>query len=358
VPFCRRPSVFVTPQVGSYRPILMASPPVGRRELLLKAKAKALVRSRWGDVVDLATDAAFPGGAGFAHGTTAWVLAEDEPARSLGGALVWALRQGAEELHLLTTGADGLLARRAAAFDRPISVWPIVGTALADAPAAPAPPLAPEPPVDPAVEPFVALFERAGAEAVWEGGVLRAEVRGLEVARIEVDDEGPHLAVGVGKHDREAQREIRGRNQGFDELFEVVRIVAEHRVAEGAGHAAFHLAPERWLRSVVVRRPDLVGAAALHAVPPPSSRDDLRQSAVAPAAGTSPAGEPLLVVCSVGTDVDLVPSAADVRAADGRDPRLVLVLPEGDVHRMTTDLAAALREPAEIRTVPSTWRTV
>jgi len=37
---------------------------------------------------------------------------------------------------------------------------------------------------------------------VWEHGVLTAEVRGLEIARIENGE----LAVGVGKHDREGHR--------------------------------------------------------------------------------------------------------------------------------------------------------
>jgi hypothetical protein len=334
----------------------MGLPEVGRRELLLRAKTKALVRARWGDVVDEATEGSMPGGAGLAAGRTAWVLAEDDPARRLGGALAWALRRGADELHLLTTGAAGLLARRASVFDRAISVWPIEGTALASAPA-PASPPDPEPPLDPAQEPFVTLFERVGAEVVVEGGVLRAEVLGLEVARVEVDEDGPHLAVGVGKHDREAQREIRGRDQGLDELFEVVRIVAEHRVAEGAGHAAFHLAPERWLRSIVVRRPELVGAATLRPVSPPTLRADLRESAIAPAAGTAEDGSPLLVACSVGTDLDLVPAAADAWVADGREPRIVLCLPETDVPPVTRELAAALRVPAGVRTVRPEWRT-
>ena len=338
----------------------MVLPHPGRREVLLQAKAKALVRSRWGDVVDDATStAALPGGAAIAHEPTgtAWVLAEDEPARALGGALAWADRHGAREaIHLLAAGAAGTLARRATGFDRTIAVWAIEGTELAAQPAADEP-LPPEPPIAPEVEAMCALFERAGAESIVEGGVLRAEVRGLEVARVEVDDDGPHLAVGVGKHDREAQREIRGRNQGFDELFEVVRIVAEHRVAEGAGHAAFHLSPERWLRSVVVRRPDLVGAKELRPVPSPVVREDLRMAAAAPAAGVDVDDDPVLVVCSVGTDVDLVPSAVDAWLADGREPRLVFCVPEGDDHRMTRDLVAALRAPAEIRTVPPEWRT-
>lgn len=316
------------------------------------------MRSRWGDVAGAAVEADLPGGAAMAAGGDVWVLAEDQPARSLGAALAWATRHGAAgaAVHLLASAEAGTLARRASLFDRHISVWPIEGTNLAPAPAL-ATPLPAEPPLDPSVEPMRALIAQAGAEAVVEGGLLRAEVLGLEVARVEIDDDGPHLAVGVGRHDRDAQREVRGRDQGLDQLFEVVRIVAEHRVAAGAGHAAFHLAPERWLRSLVVRRPDLVGAAALLPSPSPVARHDLRAPAAAPAAGISAEDdEPLVVVCSVGTDADLVPSAVDAWLADGREPLLRICVPEGDDYPMTRDLVGALSVRADLVTVPPDWR--
>jgi hypothetical protein len=332
----------------------------GRRDLLLQAKLKALVRSRWGDVVDSLTpteDKGFPGGAALHDPGTgnAWVLAEDDPARSLGGAVVWADRRQATQLHLLVNAAGATLARRAAHLDRTISIWTIRRTELVPAEAGPPPAPTPNDHLSADLEPFQALFERAGADTVHEHGTLRAEVRGLEVARV-VDG---RLQVGVGKHDREAQLEILGdRPQGLDELFEVVRIVAEHRVADGAGHAAYHLSPERWLRSTILRRPDLVGANDdLTAVAPATERDDLRQPSPAPAAGTDrTTDEPLLVVCSVGTDLDLVPSSIDTYLADGRDPRIRFVLPEGDALRATTDLVAALKPRAELVTVSREWR--
>jgi hypothetical protein len=334
---------------------------VGRRELLLQAKVKGLVRSRWGDVVDEAgvVGGGFPSGAALLDPAagTAWVLLEDDPVRGLGGAVVWADRRQATHLHLLAAADGPTLARRAALLDRSIDVWTIAGTALEPAPPAPLDAPAGDPPAE--LERFRALFEQAGADSVYEHGVLRAEVRGLEVARVEPDvlTGEPRLRVGVGKHDREAQQEIHGDEQGLDHLFEVVRIVAEHRVADGAGHAAYHLGPERWLRSVVLRRPDLAGAADLVSVAPPLVRDDLRQSAPAPARGVDAAtGEPLLVVCSVGTDLDLVPSAIDAYLADGRQPIIRFVLPEGDDHRATRDLVAALRPKADIVTVSREWR--
>jgi hypothetical protein len=65
----------------------------------------------------------------------------------------------------------------------------------------------------------------------------------------------------------------------------------------------------------------------------------------------------VLVVCSTGIDLDLVPFAADARLLDGRDPRLVLVLPDGDDHPVTRDLAGALRRPADVVTVGREWRS-
>ena len=332
------------------------------RDVLLRAKCRALVRTNWPEAIDAptTTEHDLPGGAAIIDPTTrtAYVLAEDNAGRSLGGAIVWARRHQAETLHLLAAADAPKLVRRAARFTLAVTVWRIDGTTIHEATPTP---YEPDPAPDPRTDEFRELFERAGATPVAEGGILRAEVRGLEVARIEVDATTgePKLAVGVGKHDREAQREIRGDHHTFDHLFEVVRIVAEHRIAEGAGHAAFHLSAERWLRDVVVRNPDLVQANDdLEPRPSPNPRDDLRAPAPAPAAGTDRAtGGPLLVVCSVGTDLDLVPAATDAHDADGRNPHVRFVVPEGDDLRSTRDLVELLAIPADLVTVPPNWRT-
>jgi len=333
-----------------------------RRELLLRAKLRSLVRAHWGDA---AADAAgvvetgLLGGAVLATDDGVWVLAEDDPGRSLGPALAWIARHGGpgRRLRLLATADAGVLARRAAMFTD-IEVFAIEETTLVAA--APDPPRA-EPPVaggGARSGQLRSLIERAGATPVVEHGRLLAEVRGLEVARVE----GEGLAIGVGKHDREAHREVHGAEQtdeqAFAQLFEVVRIVADHRVDGGAGHAAFHLAPERWLRVVVIARPDLVGASSLAMVSSPVDRADLRHPAAAPAAGIDLNGEPVLVICSVGLDVDLVPAAADAWLTDGRRPRLVLCVPEGDDYAITREVAAMLSITAEVVTVPASWRAL
>jgi hypothetical protein len=282
------------------------------------------------------------------------VLADEEPTRALGRALLWAGRLDVSELHLLADPeAAGVLARRAAAFVEPPSMWSVDGTEVAVA--APAP-LVPQPALDPRAAAWANEILAAGAEPVVEHGVLRGEVLGLEVARVTVDDDGAFLEVGVGKHDRHAQRLVHGDEPTRDVLARAVATVAGHRRAAAAHHPLNRLAPERWLRARVVAEPLLVGAAHLAPVPSPVERGDLRRPAPAPAAGVDVDGEPLLIVCSTGVDVDLVPAAVDARLADGRDPRLALVVPQRDDHPFLRSLAAALRHPAEVVTVPDDWR--
>ena len=287
------------------------------------------------------------------EGSVGWVLAEDEASRALGRALLWANRFALGEVNLLASEETGLLARRGAAFTAPPAVWRVDGTELR--PAEPAA-LPPSLPLDPRAAALADELRTAGAEPVVEHGVLRGEVLGLEVARVVVDEEGAYLEVGVGKHDRHAQRLVHGYEPTSDALARAVATVAAHRRSDAPHHPLNRLAPERWLRARVVAEPGLVGAAHLAPVPSPVDRDDLRQPAPAPAAGTDLDGKPLLVVRSTGIDVDLVPAAVDTRLADGRHPRLVLVVPERDDHPLLRALAAALREPAEVVTVSDDWR--
>jgi hypothetical protein len=140
-------------------------------------------------------------------------------------------------------------------------------------------------------------------------------------------------------------------------LDQAVAAVREWRSAAAAPHPAAALAAERWLRATVVSRPDLVGAAHLAPVPPPLPRGDLRQPAPAPAAGVDSDDRPVLVICSTGIDLDLVPTAADARLADGREGvRLLLAVPPGDDHPVNRDMAATLRRPAEFVVVPAQWK--
>jgi hypothetical protein len=81
--------------------------------------------------------------------------------------------------------------------------------------------------------------------------------------------------------------------------------------------------------------------------------------------GEDASGQRVVVACSVGIALDLVPTAADARlaidSAAGGQPagppsRLVLALPERDDHPGTRRAAARLLAPAEVVTIPGDWR--
>ncbi|HET7489312.1 MAG TPA: hypothetical protein VFJ85_15380 [Acidimicrobiales bacterium] len=330
-----------------------SSPPLdaAQRQGLLQQKLRALVAGHW-QIADPALGP-FPGGAVARHGDAGWVLAGERAGRALGGALAWARQAGVSELHVLADEGAGALARRAAAFARPPAVWQVVGRDLA--PAEPEP-LTAEPPLTAAVEAYLPVIAGAGADAVVEGGVLLAEVLGLEVGRVVDEDGAARLEVGVGAFDREAQRLVHADRPPAEALASAVDAVRRVRRPDAPAHQVNQLAAERWLRWVLVRRPELVGAARLEPVPSPVVRTDLRQSAPAPAAGVDREGRPMVVVCSTGIDVELVPAAVDARLADGRGARLVLALPEADDHPLTRALAAALAQPAEVVVVEGDWR--
>jgi len=322
-----------------------------RRAALLGAKLGALVASAHGPSVGrLATP--FAAGAGLVEdgpdGVVGWVLGDASPARTLGPAVLWARRQRVEHLHLLVDDGDvaGVLARRSPLFAVAPTVWRVAGRFLVEATATDH---VVEPPIDPRLVDASSMLVVAGCDRVVEHGRVVGEVAGLEVARVTVGDDGePRIEVGVGRFDREAHDMISGGDIDVDRLAAVVRLVAEHRRPGAPPHPLNALVPERALRARVVADPGLVGAGRLVPVPPVVEAPDLRTPTPAPAVGEDPGGAPVVVVCSTGIDLDLVPTAADTRLRDGRRARLVVAVPARDAHPATLELAGALVDPAEV----------
>ena len=279
--------------------------------------------------------------------------------------MAWAQSQRVDDLHLITYATPispeaGALARRAGYFDPSPSVWCAAGQELLEAQAIP-PPLEPIPPSIGLR--WITVIEAAGAEAVVEYGIIRAEVLGLEVARVVVDDHSSRLEVGVGRFDRELRQMVEADADPTVALHQAAEAVRRWRRSGVSAHPANQIAPERWLRAVVSGEPDLLGQGAprnLVSRPAPVRRADLSARAPAPALGAGPSGEMMLVVCSVGVDIDLIPAAAEARAQAGLvvdDPiHLWVVVPDGDDHRVIRDMASRLSDPAQVRTVPTDWR--
>jgi hypothetical protein len=317
---------------------------------LVEAKARALVRDHFG--TEALTALRLPGGAAFHDDHRVWVYAPDEGPRALGRGLALAVRAGADEVHVIVDSDDGDLARRASLLQPPAQVWRADGRALVAV--APAPlPVEMEPPVG--ADHLLAIIRGAGADVVVEHGVIFGEIRGLEVARVRVGDDGRvTLDVGVGRFDQEATALLHGHLPTEAALARAVEEVRRHRRSGAAPHPVNRLARDRWLRAQLLDDPSIVGLATLEPVAPASPRRNTRDALPAGAVGTDVTGARVLVVCSVGVDLDLVPVAADLSTRE-RVARIVLVTPPRDQVSLLRPLADRLALPTELRAVEGDW---
>lgn len=196
------------------------------------------------------------------------------------------------------------------------------------------------------------MLEAAGLEVVWEHGVLRGEVLGLEVARTV----GGELVVGVGRHDREARAVMRPGEPLLSALASAADAVRDLRRPGAPAHPANRLARSRWLRAVAVSNPAALGLSTLLPVAPPLPWFDLPEAGPAPGIGTTFAnGEPVVVVFSAGVDLDLAPTAADCRLLHRPGSQLWLVVPAGGDMGVTRSLAERLSPPASVHVVARGW---
>jgi hypothetical protein len=329
-----------------------------RARALHTAKLRGLLRGRVGHEVPVDSVDAFDDGAAVVVDGHAWCYRSGSA--GLGSAVVWATRRDAIDVSVLLDDDAGVAARQAEALEPSPSVYTIVGADLMPAVAAPLPEVESLPE---GAEDFVPTLVAAGCEPVVEHGCLRAEVHGLEVARL-VSGEGVwgndadaggalHLEVGVGRFDREAASMMLRHLSAGDALAEVVATVADTR-RPGSHHPLARLARERWLRHAVVVRPDLVELAELAAVEPVVERHGLRQRLPAPAVGVDAEDRRVLVVCSVGIDPELVAHTADL-VLRHRPDRVVAVVPERDRLPVLDAVVARLAVPVAVRGVVPPW---
>ncbi|HYX44445.1 MAG TPA: hypothetical protein VE760_05325 [Acidimicrobiales bacterium] len=331
-----------------------------RRLLLSRAKLAALVRSHWGIGAFDGDPRPAMSGLVARWGERGWMLVDEDSGRALGRGLLWALRSGVRELHLLFPPDDGgaaPAARRGRLFRTRVAVWRVQGTEVSPVAAEP---LSAEPPLDTRAGRYRELLATAGAEPVTEWGTLYGDVWGLEVARVERQDDDLSLGVGVTKEDRLTHRLMWGDDPDARAVRSVVEQVREIREHGDLGHPLNQLARERWLRAWLLREPGQVGARHLEPAAPPVARpDDVRVRIPAAALGSTEDGQPMLVICSVGFDSEAVPMAVElaeaVSARTERIARLVLALPARDDHQLLRLAVADAVLPVELALVPDDW---
>lgn len=317
----------------------------------MQAKLTALVRDHF-DGVDgelIST----PFGAALLSGDRTIVLVESDADRSFGPALALAKRHGSTVLDLLVSGSAQRCAARAPLVDPSPTVWSIDGTDLARVDRPAAAPIVAEPLLRSDLAELLA-DPSLNVRTIVEHGVITAEFRGVEIARVTGVGDEQRIDVGVGAYDQGAYAMMNPDLDPGDALRDVVRQVASHRRRGGEPHPLGRVARERWLRDELLDDPSLVGADALAPVEGPRERDGLRDVAPAFALGVA-AGAPTLVACSVGIDLDLVPAAAEI-AARHDATHIVFVLPERDVHPLSRELAGCLRVTHEFVVANEPWR--
>lgn len=345
------------------------SDPVGRHQRLLGIALKALVTEHagpafsGGPIIPTAFGAAVIG-----QESAGWVILdvrERDPASLLGAVMAWAIRAEVCSLRIISDIDSEVLRRRAAHWDLEVTVWlrdgrsiTICGPALRS----------PVRPPDPEHLAFTDLITDAGAAVSIEHGVVAGEVRGLEICRVVDDPSGAaRLQVGVGANDRLAFSMLYEGEPVEKSLRRVEAEVRTHRSLGAVRHPLNQLAKERFLRWYLEQSPEMVGARSLASAPGPIRRIGLSATSPCSAIGEDLTGRPILLICSVGIDLDVVPYAIDARLqltsssdegppgdlddAGGRS-RLVIAVPTRDLIAVQKDLAARIApdqqwEPAE-----------
>ena len=287
----------------------------------------------------------------------AWVYVTGRHERSLGPALMWALRNNAKALKLFSSESAGDLARIATHFDFVIEVFEVDAAGVARVAA---PKIVEKIEVSVADEMFAEFIKSAGADVVREHGVISGEVCGLEVCRVvRATDSGEfggvgdlvgagesELEIGVGAHDRETFKLLHGRTATIESLRKVIAEVAARRAVGAQVHPLNRLARERLLRHYVCQSPQLVGAKSLQVAQPPIVRTNLKDVVPCCAVGMSLTGEKMVVIFNVGVDPDVVSFGADARGQINGSAELIFAMPTRDIVPAVERVAQMLRRPA------------
>lgn len=313
-----------------------------QRSRLLSLKLRGLLRSHVDGVPEDAVPVAFSLGAAIVSPRSVWILVDGVATSALGPVLAWSRRHGSP-VNVVAEDSAGLLSRRASSFDVDLTVWGTDGDRLVRA----------EPEswaIDDPDRPraqdagFIDDMVASGVEPLTESGVLRGEVRGLEVCRVVEDaDTGERrLEVGIGAHDREAFAMVHAATPIRDSLSMVATAVLEHRKVDAPHHPYNALAPERFARWRVLDRPGLVGLSSAVAIDPATPRVNVMDSAPCAVRGVDPDGAGAVAVFVHGVDLDAVPVAVDLAGREGVDTAIV-VCREIDVVASMRAMAASAR---------------
>jgi hypothetical protein len=324
-----------------------------QRAGLERARAIALAREYFGIDETPANVDTVPFGVVVRLERRACVVISSRDLGVLGGVLVWAARHDVSDIDLVFEHNAGTHARRCESLAPHFRVWTLAGSSVVRA----APEVRPNPHrVTPEATALVAMIERCGADVVVEDGIIRAEIAGLEVGRVVEGPTGPLFEVGVGRFDREAAALLNEGQPTELALLKVIERVRTHRVVGVHSHAVNRIARERWIRSLVARDLTLAGldvstvVMPVEPIPPRLGLLDATPAALV----TSGSGQPLMIVCSTGMDLGLVPAVADL-VAEHEPSEVRFVMPRREVLPYLRQLVDRLPLPTSIIGIDPPW---
>lgn len=203
--------------------------------------------------------------------------------------------------------------------------------------------------VEPTKE-FENLCLGADLKTVFESGIWRGEILGLEVVRL---SEGK-VEVGVGKFDREAGLIMNAGRSLAEVLHAATEIVKSQRQPGKGFHPLSTLVRERWLRSEALLNPSSLDFESMEPIDPPEERLSLRDSASSAAMAKDKDGADVLVIFSVGVDIRIFSFIADLLFLESPD-RVEVIMPKKDIFKPITQILNKFVVPISVMGVRGPW---
>ena len=202
--------------------------------------------------------------------------------------------------------------------------------------------------------PIISILEANNCDIVHEHEIVKAEIKGLEVARITEDRDGElKLQIGVGHYDQEAHKLVDLHEDPNEKLARVVADVLRYRNKEAKPHPLNRVARPAWLVSEIIAFPEKLNLQDVHRLMTPGKATTVKETTPAAALAKSD-GKIVLLVASVGIDLKAIPLAAALSATEDAD-EIWMILPEKDLHPALKRQSSQLTIPIYFKTVQEPW---
>ncbi|MEE2682544.1 MAG: hypothetical protein VYD77_01255 [Actinomycetota bacterium] len=203
-------------------------------------------------------------------------------------------------------------------------------------------------------EDFKELLKASGCDVVQEHGVLKGEIKGLEVARVVINDEGQQvLRVGVGAYDQEAHKIFDSQQTPEEKLFRIVSQVMEYRNQKSEPHPLNRAARAKWMIAEIIATSENFDLEEVQPLSMLEEIDTVTESHPAAAIGRTGAGS-VLIVASSGIDLQTIPVAAGLLVSTGAEEIWIALSPK-DRHPAIINAARYLKAPSRFIEINEPW---